>query len=40
MYHETAARLDIEVLDKLCVYLNCRLDELLEHVPTAAISAD
>lgn len=40
MYHETAERLDVDALDRLCNYLDCRLDELLEHVPTNAKSAD
>jgi putative transcriptional regulator len=33
LYHETAERVDIDALDKLCVYLNCTLQELLEYVP-------
>ena len=35
LYHETAERVDLEALDKLCVYLNCTLQELLEFVPGA-----
>ncbi|MEJ1379027.1 MAG: helix-turn-helix transcriptional regulator [Candidatus Sedimenticola sp. (ex Thyasira tokunagai)] len=31
MYHETATRIDIEVVDKLCEYLGCGLDELFEY---------
>ena len=33
MYHETAERLDVDALDRLCAYLSCRLDELMEYVP-------
>lgn len=32
IYYETAERLDVEVLDKLCNYLGCSIAELLEHV--------
>jgi Helix-turn-helix. len=30
LYHETAVRVDLEVLEKLCVYLECEINELLE----------
>lgn len=30
LYHETAVRVEFEVLDKLCEYLECGIDELLE----------
>ena len=40
MYHETAERLDLEVLDQLCAYLNCNLDELLERVSAPPNSTD
>jgi len=30
LYQETAVRVDFEVLEKLCVYLNCDISELLE----------
>lgn len=30
LYQETAVRVDFEVLEKLCVYLNCEIEELLE----------
>lgn len=30
LYHESAERIELEVLDKLCVYLNCPLSDLLE----------
>lgn len=37
LYHETAERIDLVVLDSLCRYLNCRLDELLEFVDTTEV---
>jgi putative transcriptional regulator len=30
LYQETAVRVEFEVLEKLCVYLNCDISELLE----------
>lgn len=30
LYQETAVRVDFEVLEKLCVYLDCGIEELLE----------
>jgi putative transcriptional regulator len=33
LYHETAERVDLDVLDILCVYLDCSLSELMEHEP-------
>jgi putative transcriptional regulator len=30
LYHETAVRVDFEVLAKLCVYLECEVSDLLE----------
>ncbi|MBU0537637.1 MAG: helix-turn-helix transcriptional regulator [Gammaproteobacteria bacterium] len=29
LYHETAVRIDFEVLEVLCTYLHCELSELL-----------
>lgn len=33
LYKETAQKIDLEVLDKLCVLFDCELKELLERVP-------
>lgn len=33
LYQETVERYDAEVLDRLCVYLQCPIGDLLEHVP-------
>lgn len=30
LYHETAVRVDFEVLERLCVYLECKIGDLLE----------
>jgi len=32
LYKETAARVDLESLDKLCRYFDCQVGELLEFV--------
>jgi len=32
LYHETATRVDLEVIDKLCGYLGCQVGDLLEFV--------
>lgn len=39
LYHETAERIEFEVLDVLCGYLGCSLAELLEYVPEDRSSA-
>lgn len=36
LYKETAQKIDLEVLDKLCVLFNCELKEILERVPHKA----
>ena len=30
LYHETAERVELEVIEKLCLYLECEISELLE----------
>jgi len=32
LYHEEAERIEIEVLDELCKYLNCGVPDLLERI--------
>lgn len=34
LYYETAERVDLEVLDKLCAYFKIDLTELIERVPS------
>ncbi len=36
LYHETAERVELDVLDRLCVHLNCTLPDLLEFTPGPA----
>ena len=33
LYYETAERVELDVLEKLCTYFNVELHELLERVP-------
>jgi putative transcriptional regulator len=33
LYDETATRVDLETLNKLCIYLECSIGDLLEFVP-------
>ena len=32
LYEETATRVDLETINKLCVYLECKIDDLFEFV--------
>ena len=32
LYNETATRVDLEVIDKLCDYLDIKLDDLFEKI--------
>lgn len=32
LYYETFERVEKDVMDKLCEYLNCSLAELFEHI--------
>lgn len=33
LYHEKSTRIEFQVLDKLCMALNCQPGDLLEYVP-------
>lgn len=33
LYEETATRVDLETINKLCVYLDCEIEDLFEFVP-------
>lgn len=33
LYEETATRVDLETINKLCVYLDCKIEDLFEYVP-------
>ncbi|NKE68905.1 helix-turn-helix transcriptional regulator [Ramlibacter sp. RBP-2] len=37
LYSETAERVDLEVMDKLCAYFGVAVGELFEHVPASPI---
>lgn len=32
LYQETAERIDLEVIDKLCTYFKCEAGDLLQHI--------
>lgn len=32
LYHETAVRVEFDVIERLCLYLSCDIDELFEIV--------
>jgi putative transcriptional regulator len=33
LYEETATRVDLETLNKLCSYLDCSIEDLFEFIP-------
>ena len=33
LYHETATRVDLEVIGTLCEYFDCDVGDLFEHLP-------
>ncbi len=33
LYHEQAERVELDVLNKVCHYLDCELGELFEYIP-------
>jgi putative transcriptional regulator len=33
LYNETAARIDLEAMDKLCKFFECGVNELFEYIP-------
>ena len=33
LYDETATRIDLDTMNKLCTYLGCYVDDLLEFIP-------
>ena len=33
LYNETATRVDLETISKLCEFLNCRIEDLFEYCP-------
>ncbi len=39
LYQETATRIELEVVDKLCAYFNCNIDDLFEYIPDSDAEA-
>lgn len=33
LYHETAERVELEAIEKLCTYLDCKIEDLMEIQP-------
>jgi putative transcriptional regulator len=33
LYEESATRVDLETIDKLCDYLECKISDIFEHIP-------
>jgi putative transcriptional regulator len=33
LYNETATRIDIKIMNQLCEYFDCRVEELFEYIP-------
>ncbi len=31
IFHETASRIDLKIINSLCEYLDCRIEDLLEY---------
>lgn len=32
LYEESATRVDLDTIDKLCVFLDCKVSDLFEHI--------
>ena len=37
LYKETAVRVDMEAVEKLCQYFNCKVGELFEYIETESL---
>jgi putative transcriptional regulator len=35
LYHESAERVDMEVINSLCQYFNCTVSDIFEYIPDA-----
>lgn len=35
LYYETAERIELEAVDRLCAYFQCSISDLFEHIPDA-----
>jgi putative transcriptional regulator len=36
LYEETATRVDVETIDKLCEFLDCVIGDLFEYIPDSS----
>ncbi len=39
LYHETAERVEIDVINALCRYFNCSVSEIFEYIPDSEMSS-
>jgi putative transcriptional regulator len=37
LYHETAERVEIDVINALCRYFNCSVNEIFEYIPDSNV---
>ena len=37
LYHETAERVEIELINSLCKYFNCSVSEIFEYIPDSDV---
>ena len=35
LYEETAVRIELDAMNKLCAYFDCRVEDLFEYIPEA-----
>jgi putative transcriptional regulator len=40
LYQETAERVDLEVINALCRYFNCKVQDLFEYIPDENFNPD
>ncbi len=40
LYHETASRVELEVVDELCRYFGCQVGELFEHIEEPSVGGE
>jgi len=39
LYKETATRVELETIDKLCKYFKCEVNDLFEYIPDKVVDA-
>ena len=40
LYKETATRIDVDVIEKLCVFFDCSVNDLFEYLPDKQLKND